>query len=97
VIFADLGPSAVEVDGLSNPVGGRRPASVPALLLARAGEVVTPAALVDTVSGESAPARAHRSLEWLAADGSAVGVPSGSIPLIDHVGGSPTTPHLERT
>ena len=65
MIFADLGPLAVEVDGLPSPVGGRRLASVLALLLARVGEVVTPAALIDAVWGDDAPARASQSLESL--------------------------------
>ena len=65
MIFADLGPLAVEVDGLQSPVSGRRLASVLALLLARVGEVVTPAALVDAVWGPAAPARASQSLESL--------------------------------
>jgi DNA-binding SARP family transcriptional activator len=65
MIFADLGPLAVEVDSLPTPVTGRRLASVLALLLARVGEVVTPAALVDAVWGEAAPARASQSLESL--------------------------------
>jgi DNA-binding winged helix-turn-helix (wHTH) protein len=65
MIFADFGPLAVEVDGLPNPVSGRRLASVLAVLLARAGEVVTPAALVDAVWGAAAPERASQSLESL--------------------------------
>ena len=65
MIFADLGPLAVEVDGLPNPVSGRRLASVLALLVARVGEIVTPAALIDAVWGGTAPARASQSLESL--------------------------------
>ena len=60
--FLDLGPLAVELDGLPRTLGGRRVEAVAAALLVHVGAPMPAAALVDAVwgAGDRPPAPAVR-------------------------------------
>lgn len=61
----DLGPLAVELDGLPRPLGGRRLETVAAALLVRADAPLPAAALVDAVWGAHPPTGATGALDSL--------------------------------
>jgi len=54
-----LGPLEVRVGDIAAPLGGKRQRSVLAVLLLRAGEVVSQDTLLDEVWGERPPAAAR--------------------------------------
>ena len=63
--FLDLGPLAVEIDGMPRTLGGRRVESVATALLVHAGAPLPAAALVDAVWGAAPPAGAGGALDSL--------------------------------
>jgi DNA-binding SARP family transcriptional activator len=65
VRILDLGPMAVEIDGVSRSFGGRRVESVAAALLVHIGAPLPATALVDAIWGTDPPAGAAGALDSL--------------------------------
>lgn len=63
VEIRDLGPLALELDGLPTAIGSGRLAAVLSPLANRVGEVITPAALIEAVWGLEPPPKAGQLLE----------------------------------